>query len=53
MLNFDNDYSEGAHPLILQRLMELNFTKQQGYGSDEETAAAKARIRAACGRPIW
>lgn len=49
MLNFDNDYSEGAHPLILQRLMELNFTKQQGYGSDEETAAAKTRIRAACG----
>ncbi len=49
MLNFDNDYSEGAHPLILKRLSELNFTKQPGYGADEESAAARTKILKACG----
>ena len=49
MLNFDNDYSEGALPLILQRLQERNLIKQIGYGYDEESKAARELIKAACG----
>ena len=56
MLSFASDYVEGAHPAILQRLMETNFIKQPGYGTDEYTASAKEKIKAACGCPdadVW
>lgn len=46
MLYFENDYSEGAHPEILSRLVETNFIKQTGYGSDTFTESAKAKIKA-------
>ena len=51
MLFFKNDYSEGAHPLVLSRLIETNMEKQIGYGEDEYCTAAKAKIAAACGKP--
>lgn len=41
MYNFKNDYSEGAHPLILQKLIDTNFVQQQGYGEDEYSIEAK------------
>ncbi len=50
MLSFECDYNVGAHPLILQRLIETNFDTQPGYGEDEYTASAKQKIKAACGR---
>ncbi len=56
MLSFASDYVEGAHPAILQRFMETNLVKQPGYGSDEYTAFAKEKIKAACGCPeadVW
>jgi Threonine aldolase len=56
ILHFESDYLEGAHPLILQRLMQTNLEKTPGYGLDEYTAAAKAKIRAACACPdadVW
>ena len=31
-LSFASDYMEGAHPLILQRLLETNMLKTAGYG---------------------
>ena len=34
MLYFENDYCEGAHPAILQKLTETNFEKVSGYGTD-------------------
>lgn len=34
MLSFVNDYSEGAHPKILERLNGTNFEQLAGYGSD-------------------
>ena len=34
MLYFENDYCEGAHPAILQKLAETNFEKVPGYGTD-------------------
>ena len=50
MLSFECDYNVGAHPLILQRLIETNFEAQPGYGEDTYTASAKQKIKAACGR---
>ena len=47
MLYFENDYCEGAHPAILQKLTETNFEKVSGYGTDPYCASAKAKICAA------
>ena len=33
-ISFTSDYMEGAHPLIMQRLMETNLEKTPGYGTD-------------------
>ncbi len=51
MLYFENDYCEGAHPAILQKLTETNFEKVSGYGTDPYCASAKEKIRAACACP--
>ena len=56
MLYFENDYCEGAHPAILQKLVETNFEKVSGYGTDPYCASAREKIRAACGAPdadVW
>ena len=50
-LFFASDYMEGAHPDIMQRLMETNLVKTAGYGLDEYCDSAKEKIRAACGAP--
>ena len=50
MLSFECDYNIGAHPLVLQKLIETNMTPQPGYGEDEYTASAKQKIKAACKR---
>ena len=47
MLFFENDYSEGAHEKILERLVETNRVQQIGYGNDEYCQSAKEKIRAA------
>lgn len=44
--SFNNDYSEGAHPRILQALMETNLTQNDGYSLDSHTDHAKELIRA-------
>ena len=51
MLSFENDYSEGAHPKLLQALTETNLVQQVGYGEDEYSLRAKDKIRAAVGDP--
>lgn len=51
MLYFDCDYMEGAHPVILERLMESNMEHTYGYGNDPYCESAKEKIRAACGCP--
>ncbi|MCR5017897.1 MAG: low specificity L-threonine aldolase [Bacteroidales bacterium] len=51
MRNFTCDYTEGAHPLILQRLIETNADQEPGYGEDRFCASAKEKIRKAIGRP--
>ena len=50
MLSFECDYNIGAHPLVLQKLIETNMQPQPGYGEDEYSASAKQKIKAACGR---
>lgn len=51
MLSFENDYSEGAHPKILQRFVETNLEQVPGYGSDPYCDSAKEKIRVACSCP--
>ena len=50
MLYFTSDYTEGAHPKVLQHLMERNLVSLPGYGLDPDTEEAKRKICAACGR---
>lgn len=51
MLSFENDYNVGAHPRILERLIQTNFEPQSGYGADCFCESAKARIREAFSCP--
>ena len=43
MLFFVNDYCEGAHPAILQKLLETNMEKLSGYGTDKYCDSARRR----------
>lgn len=49
MISFENDYNRGAHPKLLERLIETNNVAQTGYGFDEYTESAKEKIKAAVG----
>lgn len=40
MYSFKNDYSEGAHPRILNALIESNLEQVDGYGEDPYSAKA-------------
>ena len=51
MISFTCDYSEGAHPKILERLTATNFEQLPGYGTDHYCESAKEKIRAACEAP--
>ena len=51
MYSFRNDYSEGAHPKVLQALTETNFEQTVGYGLDPKCAEAAALIRELCRAP--
>ena len=48
MISFDNDYSNGAHPKVLQKLVETNELRTQPYGADECCMRAKELIKAVC-----
>lgn len=51
MIQFQCDYNEGAHPLILQRLVETNMEQTVGYGLDPHCDNARRLIREACEAP--
>lgn len=40
MYSFKNDYSEGAHPRILETMMKTNIEQSVGYGEDEYSREA-------------
>ncbi len=50
-LFFASDYMEGAHPAILERLIETNMIHSPGYGTDDFSASARNKIRHACHAP--
>ena len=51
MYHFRNDYAEGAHPAILQKLLETNLEQQPGYGEDDYATEAKAILRQKMAQP--
>ena len=48
---FMNDYGEGAHPLIMQRLMETNLEHTCGYGMDDYSLRAQKMLIEKVGQP--
>lgn len=51
MFSFRNDYSEGAHPSVLQALTETNMVQTPGYGTDYFCEEARELIRKKCACP--
>ena len=49
MLYFNNDYAEGCHQSILDALVKTNMEQTLGYSKDSYCAAAREKIRKACG----
>lgn len=50
MIQFQCDYNEGAHPRILERLIQTNLEQTVGYGEDHYCESARNMIREVCGR---
>lgn len=48
--SFKNDYSEGAHPRILNALLASNFEQTDGYGEDRYSREAADLIKRHIGR---
>lgn len=51
MIRFESDYTEGAHPQILEALLKTNYEQTPGYGVDEHCEHARELIRKHCQRP--
>ncbi|WML48558.1 aminotransferase class I/II-fold pyridoxal phosphate-dependent enzyme [Neobacillus sp. PS3-34] len=52
MYSFKNDYSEGAHPRILNALVESNFVQEDGYGEDQFTQKAIELLKEKIGTDV-
>ena len=50
MISFRSDYSQGAHPAVMEALMATNFEHTDGYGIDRHCAAAADIIKKLVGR---
>ncbi len=48
MVLFQCDYTEGAHPKLMQRLTETNMEQWAGYGEDAYCLSAADKIRDLC-----
>lgn len=51
MIRFECDYTEGAHPRIIEALARTNMEQTKGYGEDEHCAKAREFIRKKCECP--
>ena len=51
MVSFESDYNNGAHPEVLQRLIDTNACQSTSYGFDEWSESARKKIREACQCP--
>lgn len=50
-ISFKNDYSEGAHPNILNLLSQTNLDQEAGYGEDNLSLKAKSFIKKRINNP--
>ena len=50
-ISFSSDYTKGAHPRILERLIQTNLEQKDGYGTDGICKSAADKIRGLCGCP--
>lgn len=50
MIYFNCDYTEGAHPKIIEMLTKTNFEQTVGYGEDEYCEKAREFIKRECQR---
>ncbi len=50
-IKFETDYQEGAHPRILERLIQTNNEQTSGYGDDIHTKRAQELIKNAIHKP--
>lgn len=51
MVSFESDYIAGAHPKVLERLVETNMEPAEGYGCDKYCLSAAEKIKTICGQP--
>ena len=51
MITFESDYTNGAHPAILQKFLDTNDELLNTYGFDKYSESAKEKIKAACQCP--
>lgn len=51
MIYFDSDYMEGAHPQVMEALMQTNLEHTIGYGKDTYSLQAHEAIRKVCQAP--
>ena len=51
MIRFDSDYTQGAHPRILDALVRTNMEQTCGYAEDAYSDEARALIKKACEAP--
>ena len=51
MISFECDYNNGAHPQVLQKLIDTNSEISLTYGFDRWSQKAREKIRAACECP--
>ena len=51
MISFECDYNNGAHPKVMQRLLETNAEITATYGFDVYSEQARQKIRTACETP--
>ena len=52
MIRFECDYAEGAHPRIIERIVETNMEQQPGYGLDPHCERARELIKKECGKDV-
>ena len=45
MIYFNNDYSEGCHPKVLEALTKTNMEQTPGYGMDAHCARLHGKGR--------
>ena len=48
MIFFHNDYNQGCHPAVMEKLIQLQNDQMSGYGTDVLCQAAAEKVRAAC-----